>query len=277
MTVFHIVFRGKIAEGFQPDAVKQKMAQLFKVDAARVEAMFTGKPVILRKNCDEETARKLKTVLGKAGAIIEVHPVQATAKPAEQAPKKPNPFLNDDGSPATPPPPAQPAASKPNPFLSEDGSPAPAAKPADTGQAGPDILPAGSDLLSASERESALPEPVVVETSHLSASEPGDVLEEKLPVAELDLDLSAYVLDELGADILAEDEKWHFEELEIDLSAIDLAAPGTDVLTEEERPPLPVVEVAEQDWDISPAGSDLGEIEKDAPPPPPSTDHLSLG
>ena len=293
MEAYNVIFRGQIIDGHSDADVKAKRAHLFKVDTARVEAMFSGKPVILKKNCDQATAIKMKTVLEKAGAVIEVHPANPenttsrAPQPSHSAPK-PNPFLNDDGSPVNRA--AQPAAKK-NPFLNDDGSPATttasgksAFQAAETGVArgnqdsgGPGVLPPGSDLLSEAERAALSPAPVVVATDHIGLGELGGVLEESLPVPDVELDLSAYVLGEVGADVLADNEKWHFEALELDLSAFDLAEVGADVLREDERIPLPVVEVADADWDIAPAGSELGEIDKGAPPPPPNTDHLSLG
>jgi predicted nicotinamide N-methyase len=44
---FDIIFRGDIVFGHQLAEVKAKLQQLFKADAAKIDALFTGRPVPL--------------------------------------------------------------------------------------------------------------------------------------------------------------------------------------------------------------------------------------
>ena len=51
-SLFDIVFTGQLAEGFELAAVKQKVSQLFKLDADKTNRLFLGKPVTLKKNLE---------------------------------------------------------------------------------------------------------------------------------------------------------------------------------------------------------------------------------
>ncbi len=69
---FQVVFHGEVT-GDQPvEVVKQQLATLFRMPAERVEALFSGKPVVVKKNIDEATARKLEQAFLRAGAACEV-------------------------------------------------------------------------------------------------------------------------------------------------------------------------------------------------------------
>lgn len=87
---YSVIFTGRIVEGAEPEAVKANLAKLFKVDAARVEAMFAGKPVVIKKSLDAEKARSYRDALAKAGAAVSV--------------------VEEGDANAAPPPPPAPAA-----------------------------------------------------------------------------------------------------------------------------------------------------------------------
>lgn len=82
----HVVFKGQIAPGVDAETVKEKLANLFKVNLAQAEAMLSGKPVYIKKNVDLATAKKYQAAMQKAGAVANIIPVeQATAKPEATA------------------------------------------------------------------------------------------------------------------------------------------------------------------------------------------------
>ncbi len=78
--LFDIVFRGDILPGHQLLQVKQRMAQLFKADEKRINALFSGGAVVLKKGIDRATADKYSAVLSKAGAEVQVAQAGKTAK-----------------------------------------------------------------------------------------------------------------------------------------------------------------------------------------------------
>ena len=83
---FAVVFSGKIAAGASADRVKANVAKLFKVEVAKVERLFTGARVAIKKGLDEATAKKYQMALAKAGAICDVVKVAApAAKPGPSA------------------------------------------------------------------------------------------------------------------------------------------------------------------------------------------------
>lgn len=84
--LFDIVFRGDLMPGHSLPEVKGRLAQLFKIDAAKVEPLFSGAAVTLKRNLDKPTATKYHTVLRSAGAAVDVRPVmpEQTAAAAPQ-------------------------------------------------------------------------------------------------------------------------------------------------------------------------------------------------
>lgn len=71
-TRYNLVFSGQVVGGADPAAVKQNLAKLFKIDAARVEALFSGKPVVLKKDADQAAAMKFRAALRQAGAQCQM-------------------------------------------------------------------------------------------------------------------------------------------------------------------------------------------------------------
>src|ERR1041384_5795987 len=85
---FDIIFRGDIVFGHQLADVKIKLQQLFKADAAKIDALFTGRPAPLKRGLDQASAQKYKDVLIKAGAQVELVAV-GSIQPIEPQPVKP--------------------------------------------------------------------------------------------------------------------------------------------------------------------------------------------
>lgn len=68
---YKIVFRGDIAPGFTMMDVRAGLQEMFRLDDETVAKLFAGRPVAIKKNLDEPTARKWCDLLLKAGAIAE--------------------------------------------------------------------------------------------------------------------------------------------------------------------------------------------------------------
>ncbi|EKF72957.1 hypothetical protein A11A3_16075 [Alcanivorax hongdengensis A-11-3] len=81
-TRYQLVFSGQLVNGADPDTVKANLARLFKMDAARVETLFGGKPVVLKKDADQATAMKFRAVMKQAGAQCEMRPVASATTDA---------------------------------------------------------------------------------------------------------------------------------------------------------------------------------------------------
>jgi len=69
MSQFELVFKGKLAEGFTLDQVRDNVATLFKASSAQIEQMFSGNSVVLRNGLDSATAEKYQALFQKNGAL----------------------------------------------------------------------------------------------------------------------------------------------------------------------------------------------------------------
>ncbi len=76
---YQIVFRGEVTGELPEHAVKQNLAAMFKMPESRVEGLFSGKPVVVKKGVDEATAHKFQTAFRKAGAVCELQDVSGEA------------------------------------------------------------------------------------------------------------------------------------------------------------------------------------------------------
>lgn len=75
MPKFNVKFTGEIAPDQDLNKVKEKLAALLKLDAAKMERLFTGATVVIRKDVDQAVAEKLQQVFRYAGAVCELEPL----------------------------------------------------------------------------------------------------------------------------------------------------------------------------------------------------------
>jgi pyruvate/2-oxoglutarate dehydrogenase complex dihydrolipoamide acyltransferase (E2) component len=251
---FDIIFRGDIVLGHQLADVKLKLQQLFKVDAAKVDSLFTGRPVPLKRKLDEATANKYREVLFKAGAQVELSPSQASATPNTVRP---------EAAPSQPAGAAAVAAST-------------TAAPSSSGPQWT-LAPVGADLLPAAMRPAA-PAPVSVDISGLSVrDQTGNILDaaERQPDPVPQVDVPNLDVAELGA-TLADENHLPLPMVEIDLDDWEIADLGADLLLDNERPLVVPVVVTELNVDLAPAGSDLGQLKVPVTPLNPNISGLRL-
>jgi len=76
---FQVVFRGELTGERSGDEVRQQLADLFRMPEEKVAALFSGKPIVVKRNLDEATARKFEAAFRKAGALCEIRPAGDTA------------------------------------------------------------------------------------------------------------------------------------------------------------------------------------------------------
>lgn len=245
---FDIIFRGDIVFGHQLAEVKATLQQLFKTDAAKIDALFTGRPIPLKRNLDEATAKKYRDALIKAGAMVEI--------------------CSSDTSPAN-------ASPKPSPAPRRAIEAIASAPPLSAGWT---LAPLGADLMPARERPSQ-PAPVVVDISGLSLRPAEgnlvDVSEvhEEIGVVVIAPDLG---LAAVGTDLISADEKSALPLVEIELEDWGIAEAGSDLLTEDERSIVLPAVVSIGDYGLAPAGSDLGQLKANVKPVTPDISGLRL-
>jgi hypothetical protein len=90
---FNISFRGEILPGHDPETAKNRFAQLFSIDdAQQVNAIFSGKEIVLRRNLDKKDAAMLFKALRDFGVVTHVKKQKtgkAALKPAARIATKP--------------------------------------------------------------------------------------------------------------------------------------------------------------------------------------------
>ena len=86
---YRIVFKGEISEGADINEVKGKIGQSFKIDSSKIDELFSGKRVIIKKNSTLDICEKTKAVFEKAGAIchIEAEKEQGGSEPCSFPPR----------------------------------------------------------------------------------------------------------------------------------------------------------------------------------------------
>lgn len=102
---FQVVFRGELTGDLSEEEVRQKLAALFKMPEAKVAGLFTGKPIVVKRNLDEATASKFEAAFRKAGAKCEIRSASesAPATEPENAPARGETPAETHGSPSDAP------------------------------------------------------------------------------------------------------------------------------------------------------------------------------
>jgi hypothetical protein len=57
--LYDVVFHGEFSPEYDIDEAKEKLARIFKLKPEKVDTLFSGQSVTIRKNVDEVTARKI--------------------------------------------------------------------------------------------------------------------------------------------------------------------------------------------------------------------------
>lgn len=176
---FNIVFQGRIDQGASPAAVRDNLARLFRMDAARVEALFSGQRVVIKRDADQATMMKFRAAMKQAGALCEVEEVGASA------PAGPRAGATADAAP--------PAAEQGE--LETVGT----IRTGGTGFRGPfGVAEVGSEL----SRGAATPAVTTPDISHLSMAPAGTDLEELPRAAAVPVpDISHLSVAPAGADL----------------------------------------------------------------------------
>lgn len=286
---FHLVFRGEVLEGQQQADVAKRLAALLKMEPAKVGALFSGKPVVLKRDAPKSVAAKYQAAFKNAGARLRVVAADSdrTAAQAKAAPPRasrapsaaPEPppkkmslaerLAAEEAAKVEAPGPDAASAGAPNVV---DGRPGAASVPDDApGADAFSLAPAVGDLVSEEERPRVAA--VEVDVSHLSAAPAGtgsleEVLEHLPPPPAPDV--SGISLAEVGADIGPEQEEVIAA---VAVPDIDLAEAGADIETLPAPPPAPVPDA---DFAVAELGADIDPEDKPAPPPPPDVSHIRL-
>jgi uncharacterized membrane protein YhaH (DUF805 family)/glutaredoxin len=101
MEQYKLVFSGDILPGHDPDTVKARLLELLRVPPERAERLFSGKPVVIKKGLDADTAQAYRRKLASMGVGIQVSAADApAAMPTPPASATPTLALEPMSSPA---------------------------------------------------------------------------------------------------------------------------------------------------------------------------------
>jgi hypothetical protein len=237
---YQLVFRGEVIEGQHPAVVRKRLAMALKLDDERVQTLFTGNSVVIRKSVDHETAAKFQAVFKKAGARLRVLTIAAvdtaaSLEPADSTTKSPT---DSTGS-----------GSGPEEWI---------------------VLPAGSFVLEPEEREPFVPR--VIDTSHfalvkMKAFAAAEVEREKQEIRAPEFEVLP-----VGARI--SDERTTTAAVSTYVVAFELAEVGAFLGPKTEN--VAVTLPTNPDFDLAEPGTLILDSPPEPTPKAPDTSHLSV-
>lgn len=79
---FDIFFRGDIVPGRRLDEVRDRLREIFQIDDVRLNALFSGRPMVIRRDLAAADAEHYRATLHTAGALVELRPLHSADAPA---------------------------------------------------------------------------------------------------------------------------------------------------------------------------------------------------
>jgi hypothetical protein len=71
-TLFRVVFLNDFRRGTRIAEIREKIRQRFNLSDEGVERMFAGRPIVVKKNVDAETAYQYKLAIDETGANCKI-------------------------------------------------------------------------------------------------------------------------------------------------------------------------------------------------------------
>lgn len=233
-STYDVSFSGTLAEHADITQVKINVAKLFKTDIQKIEVMFSGRRVVIKRNLDQQTALRYQAAMKNIGAICDVteNKSDADVQEAQQ-------YSAENPPPIPPPKPVektQPVSEQSTQHLATEPGTRDSnvnLKSVSVGDmASITIAPAGETIME--HEKIAEPE---IDISAISVDESRkDLIEEQI-VPEPDIDISAISMDSSGDDLVQHEK---IAEPEFDISAISLDEAGADLAVHKDIPPLEI-------------------------------------
>ncbi|HIQ52245.1 MAG TPA: hypothetical protein EYH51_03085, partial [Pseudomonas pachastrellae] len=67
MTRFEVVFQGQVQPGAALDQVRANVGKLFQVSGSQLDALFSGRRIVIKQGLDQVAAEKYRIALERAG------------------------------------------------------------------------------------------------------------------------------------------------------------------------------------------------------------------
>lgn len=225
---FDVVFSGSIADGFVLAAVKEKAAQIFKMDDQKIAGLFQNKPLALKKNIDENAANKYQKVLTQIGMVVSVVPHEAalnTSSPSAVV-----------GRQSSYPPSVSSVSSehKEKALTKNDTSRSQAFDSSKHWT----LEAAGARLTNASSVNVTQPQDITA-PDYTLRSQPCNILasEEMLPTASAPVlpDLARITMRDVGEDLLSDSEKPVIVAVDVRVNDLSMREVGSELLSDDEK------------------------------------------
>ena len=71
--LFEVAFSGQVSDGSDLDNVKARVGKMFNADERKLEKLFSGRRVVIKKNISQEVANKYVKALAQVGAVVEAN------------------------------------------------------------------------------------------------------------------------------------------------------------------------------------------------------------
>ncbi len=75
---FDLIYKGLVATGADPEQTRQRLAEVFKLSDKDAERLFTGRPVVVKRDVDSVSATRFKKIFAHAGAVLTITPVEGS-------------------------------------------------------------------------------------------------------------------------------------------------------------------------------------------------------
>jgi hypothetical protein len=248
---YNIYFAGQLLEGHLPEAVRASIAKLFNADQPTLDKLFSGKPQLVKRECDKATALKYKQAFERAGALPIIRAADPAPPNRESAPRAAGTAMTAAERIAALANAPDPSGDQPPASQAEAVQPDPVPGDLDLAPAGTDVLlpeeraqevvravdTSALELAGSGQRLSAVPPtpPQAPDTSHLSTAAVGETLP-TLPSEAIALnpDTSSIDLSPEGSDF-SDCATTAIEAPLLDLAGINLAPAGSEVLEQQYR------------------------------------------
>lgn len=76
---YDLSYRGLLSPGADPEETRRRLGAIFKLGETGLERLFTGKPVIVKRDVDAATAAHYERLFAQAGAELTVVPLESAA------------------------------------------------------------------------------------------------------------------------------------------------------------------------------------------------------
>jgi hypothetical protein len=182
--LFDVYLTGKLAAALDREQAAARLAQIFKAAPATMLGLLTGKPQLLKRGVDKNTALKYREALQNAGVEVAFkaqtqNPAAQSPAPVQSAPVQSDPVRNasaatQTAAPASIPPTTSATATSatPNPTQTSTAT----STVSSAIGSGLTLAPAGTNVLTADEQSHVIAP--AIDLSHLAVAAPGPLLED---------------------------------------------------------------------------------------------------